>query len=313
MKNLFARGLVLCVVFAASAADAKNGFDLSGATIPADEILRGGPPRDGIPSIDRPKFAAVEDAGFMREEDLVLGVAADGIARAYPIKILNWHEIVNDEIGGAPVAVTFCPLCGSGVVFRAEAADGRRLQFGVSGLLYNSDVLLYDRQTESLWSQLLRRGVSGEYAGAKLRTVPAEHTTWRDWRRRHPQTEILTTDTGAARDYDADPYAGYDKSAATYFPASPAAPREFHPKEWVLGIVSGDAAKAYPFSQLEKNGAAEVLDAVDGREILIHWNAEDRAARVEWTDGGEGGESVRAFWFAWFAFHPQTEIFRAGE
>lgn len=311
MKN-FARGLMLCALCAVSAADAKNGFDLTGATIPADEILRGGPPRDGIPSIDSPKFAAATDADFMRDKDLILGVAQDGIARAYPIKILNWHEIVNDEIGGAPVAITFCPLCGSGVVFRARAPDGRRLQFGVSGLLYNSDVLLYDRETESLWSQLLRRGVSGEYADAQLQTLPAEHTTWRDWRRRHPQTEVLTTDTGAIRDYDSDPYTGYDKSEATYFPASPAAPREFHPKEWVLGIVSGDAAKAYPFSQLEKYGAAELKDAVGGREITIHWNAEDRAARAEWTDG-EDGEFVRAFWFAWFAFHPQTEVFRAGE
>ena len=298
----------LCAFFAATA-NAKNGFDLSGATIPADEILHGGPPRDGIPSIDRPKFAVAAAAAFMRDSDLVLGIEKNGSARAYPLKILNWHEVVNDEIGGAPVAITFCPLCGSGVVFYAAAEDGRRLRFGVSGLLYNSDVLLYDRETESLWSQLLRRGVSGEYAGAKLRTLPAYHTTWRDWRRLHPQTEVLTTDTGVARDYDSDPYAGYDKSAATYFPASPAAPREFHPKEWVLGVASGGEAKAYPFSQLQKHGAAEVRDVVGGEEVVIRWNAEARAARAEWKDGE--GESVRAFWFAWFAFHPDTKIFRA--
>lgn len=304
----FREFVLLCALFAATVAFAKNDFDLSNATIPADEIFHGGPPRDGIPSIDSPVFAAAEDATFMHGDDLILGIATDGIARAYPIKILNWHEIVNDEINGAPLAITFCPLCGSGVVFRAEK-DGRRLQFGVSGLLYNSDVLLYDRQTESLWSQLLRRGVSGEYAGATLQTLPAEHTTWRDWRRRHPQTEVLTTDTGTVRDYDSDPYAGYDKSAATYFPVAPVAPEEFHPKEWVLGVVVGEAAKAYPFSQLAKHGAAEVRDTVGGQEVVIHWNAEERAARAEWQDGD--GESLRAFWFAWFAFHPQTEIFRA--
>ena len=314
MRKLIIKALLagaLSAAAAAATAYAKNGFDLSAATIPTDEILRGGPPRDGIPSIDRPQFASAKNANFMRDDDLVLGVAIGNSARAYPIKILNWHEIVNDELEGAPLAVTFCPLCGSGVVFRAEDENGRRLQFGVSGLLYNSDVLLYDRETESLWSQLLRRGISGEYADAVLRTLPAYHTTWRDWRNLHPQTEVLTTDTGAFRDYDVDPYKGYYESAATYFPATPEAPRKFHPKEIVLGIVAGDAAKAYPFSELEQNEKSKVRDVVNGREIIIHWNAEAQAARAEWPDKKQEGESVRAFWFAWFAFHPQTEIFQA--
>lgn len=300
--------LILLAAGAVAAAQGKNGFDLSGATIPATEILPGGPPRDGIPSIDAPVFAAPDNADFMADEDLVLGVVLQNDARAYPIKILNWHEIVNDKIGGAPVAITYCPLCGSGVAFAANAG-GQTLQFGVSGLLYNSDVLLYDRQTDSLWSQLLRRGISGKFAGTKLQTVPVFHTTWRDWRRQYPQTKILTPETGARRNYKSDPYEGYEKTENIYFPVAPRAPGEFHPKEWTLGVLAGGAAKAYPFSELNKNGAKKVVDVVGGEKLIIHWNEKEWAARAEWQT--DGGESVRAFWFAWFAFHPQTEIFRA--
>ncbi len=295
-------------VVAGAAAESKNGFDLSAATIPAAEIFAGGPPKDGIPSIDAPVFDAAANADFMRGDDLVLGVFLENEARAYPVKILNWHEIVNDEINGFPFAVTFCPLCGSGVVFDARL-DGKVLRFGVSGLLYNSDVLLYDRQTNSLWSQLLRRGVSGEYAEAPLSALPVQHTTWRDWRRQYPQTKILTPNTGAARDYETDPYAGYDKSEDVYFPVSPRADGEFHPKEWVLGARANGAAKAYPFSELQKNGEAIVQDSIGGREVAIHWNAEEQAARAVWADGG--GDSVRAFWFAWHAFEPDAAVFRA--
>lgn len=310
MKNLT---VILMCVWAVSfaAAQSINGFDLSATSIPAEEIFHGGPPRDGIPSIDRPGFVAAADADFIGDEEQVLGLSWNGVARAYPIKILNWHEIVNDEFNGAPVAVTFCPLCGSGVAFDAEAG-GQRLQFGVSGLLYNSDVLLYDRQTHSLWSQLLRRGVSGEYDGVRLQTLPVQHTTWRDWREQHPDTQMLSPDSaGAVRDYDVDPYAGYDKSEAVFFPVRPEAPQDtLHPKEWVLGVLAGDDAKAYPFSELAKRGEAVLQDQVGGQEVQIHWNMDAYSARAEWQEG-ENGEAVRAFWFAWFAFHPDGEIFRA--
>lgn len=289
-------------------AQAKNGFDLTAAAIPAAEILSGGPPRDGIPAIDEPVFTAAAAADFMHDDDGVLGVVVDGVARAYPIKILNWHEIVNDDINGMPFVVTFCPLCGSGVVFDAQI-DGRRLQFGVSGLLYNSDVLLYDRQTDSLWSQLLRRAVSGEYVDTALRTLPVQHTTWRHWRQQHAATQILTTETGERRDYDSSPYDGYAESAALFFPVKPLAPQQFHPKEWVLGVQSGGDTKVYPFSELQKNGAAQVQDTVGGHNIIIHWHEQEWAAHAEWQTGD--GNATRAFWFAWFAFHPETRIFVA--
>jgi len=141
-----------------------NGFDLSGALIPVRDIESGGPPRDGIPSIDDPRFVGASKASFLAPEDRVLGVAIEGEAKAYPVAILNWHEIVNDRSLDQNFVVTYCPLCGSGMVFVADVGE-RALSFGVSGLLYNSDMLLYDRNTESLWSQLLAKAVSGPLKG----------------------------------------------------------------------------------------------------------------------------------------------------
>ncbi|MFZ0789299.1 MAG: DUF3179 domain-containing protein, partial [Chromatiaceae bacterium] len=194
MRDLATFLLSLTLAASALAAPVKNGFDLVGALVPVSAILPGGPERDGIPAIDRPRFLPADEAPEVRTGDRVLGLRLDGQARAYPIAILNWHEIVNDRFGDLPVAVTYCPLCGTGMAFRAEAG-GKPLQFGVSGLLYNSDVLLYDRQSESLWSQIDRRAISGPHKGERLEALPLEHTTWGDWQQRHPDTLVLSRDT----------------------------------------------------------------------------------------------------------------------
>ena len=180
--------------FAMSAGSA-NGFDLSNSSLPPEEIIRGGPPRDGIPALTDPKMIAAGDANFLKPADRIVGITLKGQSRAYPISILNWHEIVNDNIDGQQYAVTYCPLCGTAVAFDATI-DGDSTEFGVSGLLYNSDVLLYDRDTESLWSQILSEAVSGERIGSKLTLLPVSHTTWRDWREKHPDTLVLSDDTG---------------------------------------------------------------------------------------------------------------------
>ena len=176
-----------------------NGFDVADALIPATQIHLGGPPRDGIPALDEPRFVAAARADFLQPGDAVLGLALHGVAKAYPIAIMNWHEIVNDRFGARAVAVTYCPLCGTGVAFDAHVA-GRRLQFGVSGLLYNSDVLLYDRESESLWSQLLMKAVSGPLRGRTLTTLPLTHTRWSAWRQQHTDPLVLSTDPGHRRD-----------------------------------------------------------------------------------------------------------------
>jgi len=190
-RGLATAALLGALLASTASGQELNGFDLSGALVPPRAIERGGPPRDGIPSIDQPRFVAAGQSG-LRDSDRVLGVARNGIVRAYPVRILNWHEIVNDRLAGEPVAITYCPLCGTGMAFSARAAD-RELSFGVSGLLYNSDVLLYDRATGSLWSQIMSRAVTGPLRGTSLTAVPLTHTTWADWRARHPRTEVLCT------------------------------------------------------------------------------------------------------------------------
>ena len=192
-------GGLLLLAAVTTSGQSLNGFDLSNASLPVSQILSGGPPRDGIPAIDRPRFIAARQAAFLGDDDRVLGVYHKGIARAYPIRILNWHEIVNDQFAGEAVVVSFCPLCGTGTAF--STLHGKAKTFGVSGLLYNSDLLLYDRETESLWSQIAATAISGPLRGEGLTLLPVAHTTWADWRKRYPDTTVLSTDTGYSRDY----------------------------------------------------------------------------------------------------------------
>jgi hypothetical protein len=286
-----------------------NGFDLRDALVPTDAIQSGGPPRDGIPAIDRPRYVDARSSG-LADNDRVLGLALQGIARAYPIRILNWHEIVNDRLGDAAVAVTYCPLCGTGIAFDARVA-GQVARFGVSGLLFNSDVLLYDRATESLWSQILAQAVSGPLKGTRLTPVPLTHTSWADWRRRHPRTEVLSTDTGFVRDYTRDPYDGYDRTASVMFDVQHRDDR-LHPKAWVLGLRIGDEAKAYPFDTLARRVGADgtLADRLGGQAVRIRYDAAHRNAEA-FDDQGRPLAGVTAFWFAWVAFHPGTLVLQA--
>ncbi len=284
----------------------KKGFDLKNSTIPVTEIMDGGPPRDGIPSIDKPVFLSAAQAN-LKPGDRVLGVMENGIAKAYPIKIMNYHEIVNDEFKGKPVVVTFCPLCGSGIAFDA-VVDGKTLEFGVSGLLYNSDVLLYDRQTESLWSQLEYKAVSGPMASKDLPILNTANTTWENWKKKYPETLVLSEKTGFIRDYSRDPYPGYGDTSAMFFPVS-AQNNEFHPKEMVIGINIDGKSKAYPFSELEKTGKKSIKDKLNGKNLEIRYDAKSKSAEIFDAEGNVL-PGITNFWFAWFAFNPDTEIYR---
>jgi hypothetical protein len=298
---------VAALAFAsAPAAQTLNGFDLSDALVNPGDIHQGGPPKDGIPAIDRPKFVAAGEAR-MNPGERVLGIARNGEAKAYPVRILNWHEVVNDTVGGEPVAVTYCPLCGSGVTF-ARAVHGKERSFGVSGLLYNSDVLLYDRETGSLWSQILGKAVTGPANGAKLAVLPTAHTSWEDWVRRHPDTLVLSEDTGFVRDYSRDPYAGYDANPVILFPVANSSSR-FDTKEVVLGLMLDGQYKAYPFSELAKI-EGEIVDKLAGQEVRIVYDPEHRTASVR-DMNGEELPSLMTYWFAWYAFYPQGKVFYA--
>ena len=301
--RLFATTLALLGAVAA-AAPTLNGFDLSETLIDREDILRGGPPRDGIPAIDNPKFIGVDAVDFLRDDDIVIGLRRGDLARAYPTRILVWHEVVNDSIGDDAVAVTYCPLCGTGMVFDRDFAGGQK-SFGVSGLLYQSDVLLYDRESESLWSQLGLRAVSGAAAADNLTLtwLPAEHLTWRAWREKYPDGEVLSTDTGYARHYGGEAYADYFASDSIMFPV-PQTRSELSPKDKIIGVVFDGAAKAYPLNNFP---AEAIRDTVGDQSIQVGYDPQTQAVTV--TDArGDALPSVVAFWFAWQAFYPQTAL-----
>lgn len=285
----------------------KNGFGLDDALVPVREIHSGGPPRDGIPALHLPDVVPAESADYLDDADRVLGIEIRGRARAYPIRILNYHEIVNDVVGGEVITVSWCPLCGSGMAFDAEVG-GRALDFGVSGLLYNSDVLMYDRQTESLWSQIMMTAISGEMKGATLAMIPLVHTTWRDWQEKHPHTDVLSDNTGHWRDYGRNPYAGYEDRNRLYFPVS-SEDRSYPRKSLVLGLSLNGLFKAYPFQELDK-GPARINDVVGGELVTVSYDQHNATASVTSNDGREIPATI-LYWFAWSAFHPETEIYRA--
>lgn len=290
-------------------ATTNNGFNLSNSLVPVEQIFHGGPPKDGIPAIDNPEFITVRQAGFLKPEDRVLGATYNGISRAYPVRILNYHEIVNDEFQGQAVVITYCPLCGTGMAFDADVS-GQTRSFGVSGLLYNSDMLLYDRESGSLWSQLMKQAISGPLKGEKLQQIPLAHTSWRDWKNQHPQTRVLSTRTGYSRDYTRTPYPGYSSSNVIMFPVNYQA-AQYHPKEQVLGIEIGTTFKAYPFSELAKYDGSVLHDIVAGQKLEVQFDLLNRTGKIL-DENRKEIPTVISFWFAWVAFHPESEIFKAG-
>ncbi len=306
MKYVFVILYLFCGSIAAGNTVRLNGFLIDSPLVPASEIRRGGPAKDGIPAIDQPKWISSDRVDYLSPIDVILGINIDGVSRAYPIKVLNWHEVVNDKVADYFVSVTYCPLCGSGIVF----FDTEPLDFGVSGLLYNSDVLLYDRHSESLWSQLMGQAINGVRKGEKIRQLPAIIMTWEGWRKRHPDTQVLSLDTGYSRDYQRDPYACYSESRRLYFSVNQKVPDSYHPKERILGVEVNGKFKAYPFSELARHGKARFEDRLAGQLIKINWQQETSSAWLETNTDTQGVNGTVAYWFAWFAFHPDTAVFK---
>jgi len=283
-----------------------NGFNVSNATIPTSEILSGGPGRDGIPSIDKPKFIRHSAAKFMLPDDLVVSVTVGEKTRAYPLRILVWHEIVNDELAGQPIAVTYCPLCGTAMVFNRQVGN-RTLSFGVSGLLHYSDVLMYDRQTDSLWSQLAMKAVSGPQVNTSLEWLASEHLTWAAWKEKYPQGEVLSTQTGTQRNYSGSAYASYEHSPNTMFPV-PTTRTELPKKAWVVGVIVDGVARAYPLKSLPPG--QPVRDEIKSAALEIIFHPGSQLAEVRRVESGELLPSVKVYWFAWQAFYPQTGLWQ---
>jgi hypothetical protein len=306
MRLRAALALVLGAVAAAASAasESRNGFSLEPTSIPVSEIVAGGPPRDGIPALDHPARVDAR-AAALSPDARVLGVAIGGEAIAYPLAILEWHELVNDTVGGAPIVVSYCPLCGTAMVFERRIA-GRMRTFGVSGLLYRSGLLLYDRETESLWSQIRSEAVTGTSLGQRMTLVRAASLTWREWREREPGSKVLSRETGHRRPYGRSPYGDYASSDDLHASA-PRDPR-YSPKTPTVGLrLRSGAARAYPAVELLRAGG-ETDEDFEGRRVRVAYDAERRTFRV---DAPPDVEIVEGYWFAWAAFHPRSSVFVA--
>lgn len=293
--------------------------DFSKHLVPLAEFQSGGPSKDGIPAIDLPQFARADEVDWLEDREPVIEVTVGDETRAYPIQILMWHEIANDQIGDVPIAVTFCPLCNTAIVFDRRL-DGDTHTFGTTGKLRESDLVMYDRTTESWWQQFSGEALVGELAGKKLEQLPVRLVSWEEFRREHPKSLVLNRDTGFVRDYGSNPYVGYDSiDSSPIFATRNGDDDRLPPKERVVYVEVGDKAYAVPFSSLAK--ARRVTFDTEEGEVDVRWkggiaSALDGSGIATGRDVGAATVTLDAepvpfhepFWFAVAAFRPDIEI-----
>ena len=251
-------------------AAAQFSTDFSRHIVPYSEILSGGPPKDGIPAIDAPQFVSVAEAdAWLEAQEPVILVEAGGAVHVYPIQILMWHEIVNDTVGDVPVSVTFCPLCNTAIAFE-RTLDGQVLDLGTTGRLRFSNLVMYDRQSESWWQQATGQAIAGQFVGRQLTFVPASMVAWADVKATYGAARVLSRDTDHNRDYGRNPYVGYDAlNQRPFLYDGPPTPEQLPPMARVLGVNLGGEAVAYPYQVLETLRVAN--DTVGGQEIVALW------------------------------------------
>jgi hypothetical protein len=244
--------------------------DFSIHSVSFSEILSGGPPKDGIPAIDDPHFISVEEADdWLRSQEPVIQIKVGDEARAYPIQILMWHEIVNDQIGDVPILVTFCPLCNTAIAFD-RTVDGQVLDFGTTGRLRFSNLIMYDRQTETWWQQASGEAIVGELTGQHLQFYPALIVAWQDFRDVFPQGRVLSQNTGFLRDYGRNPYVGYDDiNSSPFLFRGPITPESIPPMTRVLTVDLNGEAIAFPYEILAELGV--VNEDIGGEPVAIFW------------------------------------------
>ncbi|MGH3863800.1 DUF3179 domain-containing protein [Actinokineospora sp.] len=275
-----------------------------------DAITEGGPGKDGIPAIDRPQFVPAGRADFLSDDEPVFGLIHRGEVRAYPQFVLVWHEIVNDTVAGQRMAVTYCPLTGTVIGFTG-VRGGPELTFGTTGNLVNSNLLMYDRQSESEWPQLIGAAIRGPRKGQRLGTVPLVWASWKAWRTTHPDTKVLSTETGSLRSYGKDPYGSYPRRSGYYVEGRPIFPvlatdNRFPAKEVVIGISTGERTVAVHRELVRR--ARSVPVALAGAHVTAVWDEALDTVRVTGTD--DAADVLDAMWFAWYAFHPDTQVLR---
>jgi len=252
--------------------------------IDLDDLLSGGPPPDGIPAIDEPRFRPPSDVRSLTDQEPVVAFELDGDARAYPLEVLIWHEIVNDTVAGVPVAVTYCPLCNTAVVYDRRL-DDRVLDFGTSGMLYQSALVMYDRQTESLWAHFTAEALAGALAGEELDTYPAQIVSWASWRDAHPDGLVLSRDTGHQRDYGRNPYLGYDDVDRQPFLFRGEVDGRLAAMERVVAIGRGVEPVAVRLGPLAEAGVMDVT--VEGEQLTV-WHLPGTGSALDNVDTGFG-------------------------
>ncbi|MDR9415108.1 MAG: DUF3179 domain-containing protein [Gracilimonas sp.] len=241
--------------------------NISKKSIDLNTLKSGGPPKDGIPSINEPKFVTIDQAKtWINQNEPVIAFQLNNIARAYPLQVLIWHEIVNDQIDEIPILVTFCPLCYSAIVFDRRI-EGETLEFGVSGFLRHSDMIMFDRKTESFWQQFTGEAVVGDYTGTRLKILPSQIMSFNQFRAIHPDGKVLSKETGHQRPYGKNPYVGYDDVNNTPLFIDEPQDGRLKPMQKVVGIQVKDAQKAYPYSITREENI--IHDEFNGTQIVV--------------------------------------------
>lgn len=330
-----------------SSSHSENVVQAERWSIPSDQVIDAGPGKNGIPALSFPDFIPVNEASFP-DEQLILGVKQQGIVKAYPHNILDWHEIVNDRFNDDVLILSYCPLTGTGMLWESNSAEDNPT-WGVSGLLYNSNLILYDRDTDSNWSQMLEQSVQGSRVDeipVKLKTI---EMTWESWKKMYPDSLVLSTDTGYVRDYSNYPYRGFRLNKDILFPVSSIDDR-LHPKERVVGIRDATGSKVFQIDSFDA-GIQVINTEFNGQPIVVIGSSDMRFAAIysgrtsdgitqvftavqdqlpiimtdqegnSWdifgnaVAGDRSGqelaktESYIAYWYAWAAFFPNAEIY----
>lgn len=280
--------------------------------------IRGGGPRkggigvdQGIPALaeENIKFVSVSEADeWIEDNELVLALEYKGVKRVYPLQILVFHELANDVVAGDELLISYCPLCGSGIAYdRAVVIDGERVvtRFGTSGKLFNSNLVMYDEETDTYWQQIDGLAIVGELTGQELKEITIDTVAWRDWKVAHPDSEVLSQDTGMNRNYGNDPYGNYYEDSFLFFPVENEDDR-IHAKTPILGIEIDGVYKAYRKEDVKEEGLIE--EVVNGVNVKVE-ALDDGRIRITNADSGEEIVKEEDFWFAWFAFHPETELY----
>lgn len=281
-------------------------------------IASGGPPKDGIPAVENPEYRSAAEADeWLVPEDVVFGVDYAGLVAAYPQRILVWHEIVNETIEGEEISITYCPLTGTAIGYKGVLPSATATTFGVSGKLVNSNLIMYDRATDSFWPQILGKAISGPLRAARLEEFPVTWTTWEKWKRKHPDTKVLSQKTGFIRNYgkNGDPYGSYLDEDMGYYEserllfALVAEDRQLHPKTVVAGVRdnAGNAA-AIVKDRLRREKQMEVK--LGSRAVVLVYDPLLDFYSASFKDTAEPINAFDAMWFAWKAFYPGTELLR---